>query len=149
MSKVISCLYAKRNHKFSDSEVITPTPLVQRLQDLFLTCKLVKFSYLDHYKNGIHNIIHDLKINNNIYSSCMRSKVISTCTCVVFYRGEDTNKHSVFSCPHFDKQRMEIDDKMCTALPNWPSFDISTKLLQDLQCPDYLFQTCYTYVHEL
>ena len=30
-------------------------------------------------------------------------------------------------------------------------FDISTKfkLLLDLQCPDYLFQTCCTYVHEL
>ena len=108
--------------------------------------------YTDNIKSPEIRLIYTrLRIDNNVYSSYMRSKVVGTCTCPVCYRGEDTSKHLLFSCQHFDKQRMEIDDKLCKALPNWPSFDISTKFkfLLDLQCPDYLFQTCCTYVHEL
>ena len=87
-----------------------------------------------------------LRIDNNVYTLYMSSIVVGTCMCPVCYRSEDTIKHLLFSCQHFDKQRMEIDDK-----PHWPSFDISTKfkLLLDIQCPNYLFQTCCTYVHEL
>ena len=94
--------------------------------------------YIDNTKSPeIRWTYTRLRMNNNLYSSYMRSKVVGTCTCPVIYRGEDTIKYLLFSCQHFDKQRMEIDDKMCKALPNWPSFDISTKfkLLLDLLCP--------------
>ena len=92
-----------------------------------------------------------LRIDNNVYSSCMRSEVVGTSTCPVCFKGEDTIKHLLFSCQHFKKQMIEIDDKMYKALSNWPSFNISTtfKLLLDLQYPDCLFQTCCTYVHGL
>ena len=108
--------------------------------------------YIDNIKSPEIRLTYTrLRIDNNVYSSYMRSKVVGTYMCPVCYRGEDTIKHLLFSCQYFDKQRMEINDEMCKALPNWPSFDISTKfkLLLDLQCPDYLFQTCSTYVHEL
>ena len=101
----------------------------------------------DHVFN-LHFVNH-LIIYNNVYSSYMRRKVVGTCTCPVCNRGEGTIKHLLFSCQHFNKQRMEIDDKMCKALPNWSNFDISTKWLLDLQYPDYRFQTCCTSVHEL
>ena len=51
-----------------------------------------------------------LRIDNNAYSSYLRSKVVGTCTCPVCYRGKDTIKHLLFLCQHFDKWRIDIYD---------------------------------------
>ena len=109
-------------------------------------------NYIDTIKSpDVRLTFTRLRVDCNVYSAYSRGKEISTYTCPLCYRGEDSVKHLLFRCPSFQGKREILFQEITNSLPGWAWMNDSEKLhtLLDTRSPDVTLFNCCTYVHEL